>query len=68
MNYYLVGVFCFFAFYHNLLQMCIYLTHECVYILVLFHTGYYRVWSKVPCVIQWVLVIYFITSIGHILV
>ena len=44
------------------------LIHKCVYILVFFHISYYRVWSKFPCVIQWVLVIYFINSIVHILV
>ena len=35
---------------------------------VSFHIGYYRVWNKCPCVMQWILVIYFINSSVQILV
>ena len=34
----------------------------------LLHIGYYRVGGECPCVIEWVLVIYFINSNVHILV
>jgi len=44
------------------------LIHKCVYILVFLHIGYNRAWSKFHCVTQWVLVIHFINSVGHVLV
>ena len=61
-------VFCFFFLFLLPQLVSLLLIHKCVYILGFFYIGYYRVWSKFHCVIQWVLVIYFINSVGHILV
>ena len=58
---------CFFFFLPQLVSFL--LIRKYIYIFWGFsHIGYYRVQSKFTCVIQWVLVIYFINSIGHILV
>ena len=66
----LLPCWCFVFFFLFLLPQLVslLLIHKCVYILGFFYIGYYRVWSKFHCVIQWVLVIYFINSVRHILV
>ena len=61
MNYSLMG-----GFFFLLLQLVSLLLINSE--LLSFHIGYYRGWSKGPCVIQWVLVIYFINSSVHVLV
>ena len=59
MNYSLVGGF-FFLLPQPVSLLLIHIE--------LLHIGYYRVGGECPCVIEWVLVIYFINSNVHILV